>query len=80
MTSLQALGFISLSVTSVLVSIFVVWLQVEDRTLSFQLLFVTLLSFGAFLATLKLIPIVSQLCLKSKLQGMDINKSGTAPM
>jgi len=76
----MVLGFVLASLAPVIVSIFVLWLRVEDKGISFQLLFVTTISFIGFLFTMKLIPSVSTLCLKANLSGFDINKGGREPI
>lgn len=83
--SSNALSVISMALLPVGVSLLIVWLRLEEKeekgSLSTQSFFiVSCLSFCGFLATLKLIPIVAELCLKRKLSGLDINKNGTTPM
>ena len=68
--------FIGLSFFPILVALGTLWFKVEDAATHVQLLFVSVLSFIAFLGTFKLIPPVSELCVKADLWGKDINKGG----
>jgi uncharacterized membrane protein YozB (DUF420 family) len=69
--------FVGISFFPILVALGVLWFRVEDAATHIQLLFVTVLSFIAFVGTFLLIPPVSELCLKADLFGKDINKGGT---
>jgi len=73
-------GFVLPSLFPVILSIFVLWIRIEDKGVSFQLIFLTILSFFGFLFTIRAIPSVSELCLKANLSGIDINKEGKTPI
>jgi hypothetical protein len=64
----------------VFIALSVLWLRFEDRTIHLQLFFLFALSLIGFIASQILIPVVSQLCLKAKLFGKDINKGGVGEM
>ncbi len=72
--------FVSLSFFPLLLALSVLWLRIEDYTLHLQLFFLFVLSVIGFTATMILIPVVSELCLKKKLFGKDINKGGIGEM
>lgn len=69
--------FVGLSFFPIVLALGVIWLRIQDVTVSLQLLFLFALSFIGFIASMMLIPPVSQLCLKAKMFGKDINKGST---